>query len=187
MEVKSLAIPGVRLFKPRRFGDDRGFFVEQYNARVANEVGLIDHFVQDNLSLSRDVGTVRGLHYQSPPMAQAKLVTVLTGAIIDVVVDVRLGSPHYGQHLAVPLDADEGWQIYVPVGFLHGFVTRAADTRVLYKVNAGYSPECDGAVLWNDAQLQINWGVSASSAILSEKDASASTFEAFESPFHYKG
>ncbi len=184
--VESIELPmaGVRLVRPRRFQDDRGFFVEHFNPSSLERVGIRDVFVQDNLSLSRSVGTIRGLHFQSPPMAQAKLVSVITGSIIDVVVDARVGSPSYGQHVSAALDNVDGWQIYVPEGCLHGFVTRQPDTRVLYKVTAGYSPECDGSVLWNDPDLAIDWGISADQAVLSPKDASAQRFGAFKSPFN---
>ena len=183
VEVINLSLADVRLVRPRRFQDDRGFFVENFNPIALEQAGISDVFVQDNLSLSKSVGTVRGLHFQSPPMAQAKLVSVMTGSILDVVVDARIGSPTYGQHVSAELDESEGWQIYVPEGCLHGFVTRQPDTRVLYKVTAGYSPDCDGSVLWNDPDLAIDWGISADQAVLSPKDASAQPFEAFKSPF----
>ena len=137
-------------------------------AAALADLGVTHPFVQDNMSLSRGVGTLRGLHFQSPPHAQAKLVSVLQGRIYDVAVDVRTGSPTYGQHVGAELDGAEGWQIYVPAGFLHGFVTREADTIVQYKVNDVYAPDCDGAVLWNDPDLAIDWGIS--NPIVSEKD-----------------
>jgi dTDP-4-dehydrorhamnose 3,5-epimerase len=183
MDVARLAIPEVFLVKPQRRGDDRGFFVETYKAAALAELGVTHPFVQDNMSLSRVVGTLRGLHFQSPPHAQAKLVSVLSGRILDVVVDVRKGSPTYGQHVSAELDGEEGWQIYVPAGFLHGFVTRAPDTIVQYKVSDVYAPDCDGGVLWNDPDLGIDWGIGAADAQLSPKDAAAQRFADFKSPF----
>ena len=183
MDVIRLAIPEVFLVKPLRRGDDRGFFVETYKAAALAELGVTHPFVQDNMSLSRVVGTLRGLHFQSPPHAQAKLVSVLQGRIYDVAVDVRKDSPTYGQHVGAELDAAEGWQIYVPAGFLHGFVTREPDTIVQYKVSDVYAPDCDGGVLWNDPDLGIDWGISAEQAQLSAKDAVAQRFADFKSPF----
>ncbi len=183
MDVRRLAIPEVFLIKPQRRGDDRGFFVETYKAAVLAEQGVTHPFVQDNMSLSRVPGTLRGLHFQSPPHAQAKLVSVVQGRILDVAVDARQGSPTFGQHVAAELDGEEGWQIYVPAGFLHGFVTRAPDTIVQYKVSDVYAPDCDGGVLWNDPDLAIDWGLSADQAQLSAKDAVAQRFADFKSPF----
>jgi dTDP-4-dehydrorhamnose 3,5-epimerase len=183
MEIRRLEIPDVFLIKPVRRGDDRGWFAETYKASVLAEAGVTHPFVQDNMSLSRHEGTLRGLHFQTPPHAQAKLVSVLSGAILDVAVDVRKGSPTYGRHVAAELDAEEGWQIYVPVGFLHGFVTRAPDTRVSYKVSDVYAPDCDGGVLWNDSDLGVDWGLGTLTPELSAKDQAAQRFADFQSPF----
>jgi dTDP-4-dehydrorhamnose 3,5-epimerase len=183
MEIRRLEIPDVFLVKPVRRGDDRGWFAETYKASVLAEAGVTHLFVQDNMSLSGREGTLRGLHFQAPPHAQAKLVSVLSGKILDVAVDARKGSPTYGRHVAAELDAEEGWQIYVPVGFLHGFVTRAPDTRVQYKVSDVYSPECDGGVLWSDPDLGIDWGLGGRAPELSAKDQVAQRFADFRSPF----
>ncbi|MHA6288834.1 dTDP-4-dehydrorhamnose 3,5-epimerase [Maricaulis sp. CAU 1757] len=187
MNSTATEIPGVIVFEPARFEDSRGYFSETFNARVFEKAGLptgID-FVQDNHSYSAQRGTIRGLHYQAPPQAQAKLVRVVRGAIKDVVVDVRRGSPSYGMHVGVELSADNGRQIYVPEGCLHGFVTLTDDAEVVYKVNSYYSKECEGCVLWNDPDLGIDWGVDAGEASLSAKDAQAMLFKDFASPFHY--
>ena len=181
--VESLAIEDVKLVTPQRFGDDRGFFSETYNQQRFFEAGITAEFLQDNHSLSAQKGTIRGLHYQSPPFAQAKLVRVLRGSILDVAVDVRSGSPTFGQWVSAELSAENGVQIFVPRGFLHGFATLEPDTEIAYKVDNYYSKECDGAVLWNDASLNIDWGIPAGEAVLSEKDAAAPVFADFKTPF----
>jgi dTDP-4-dehydrorhamnose 3,5-epimerase len=170
MEVISLAIPDVKLVTPRRFADPRGFFAETFSRRRFAEAGLIADFVQDNHSLSRPAGTVRGLHFQRPPFAQAKLVRVLRGAILDVAVDIRPSSPSYGRHVAAELSADNGAMILVPEGFAHGFCTLQPDTEVLYKVSRDYAPQHEGGILWNDPALDIAWPVDAADAILSDRD-----------------
>lgn len=184
MEVERLEIPEILVLTPRRFADDRGFFVETYNSSRLAATGVESVFVQDNMSYSKAAGTLRGLHYQRPPFAQAKLVSVLKGRIFDVAVDVRRGSPTYGRHAAIELSADSGQQIFVPAGFLHGFLTLEPDTIVAYKVDAGYSAEADGSIRWNDPDLAIAWP-KTDALILSPKDASAPPFATFESPFNY--
>lgn len=183
LEVETCRLAGVRLITPRRFGDDRGFFTETFNARAFAEAGVTTVWVQDNLSRSRPDGTVRGLHYQAPPHAQAKLVRCMRGAIRDVVVDVRAGSPTYGEWLAFDLTADSGTQMFVPEGFLHGFVTREADTEVAYKCSAFYAPDADGAVRFDDPELAIDWGIDPADAVLSDKDRAAPAFADFNTPF----
>lgn len=183
MEIRNTAIPDVKVLTPRRFGDGRGYFSETWSARRMAEHGLRFDFVQDNHSYSAEAGTVRGLHYQAPPMAQTKLVRVARGAVLDVVVDVRKGSPNWGQWVSVELSAENGAQLLVPKGFLHGFVTLTPDTDVLYKVDAFYAPECDGGVRFDDADLGIEWGIDPKTATLSDKDAAAPAFRDFESPF----
>jgi dTDP-4-dehydrorhamnose 3,5-epimerase len=183
LKVECLAIPDVKLVTPARFGDDRGFFSETYNAQRFKDAGIDADFVQDNHSLSAQRGTVRGLHFQAPPFAQSKLVRVLRGTILDVAVDVRKGSPTYGKWVSAELSAKNGVQIFVPRGFLHGFVTLEPDTEIAYKVDNYYSRECDGAVQWNDPALGIDWGIPANEAVLSEKDAAAQSFAEFETPF----
>lgn len=170
MQVQSLAISDVKLLTPKRFGDSRGFFAETYSRKVLSELGFGEEFVQDNHSLSRVVGVVRGLHFQLPPFAQAKLVRVIRGAIFDVAVDIRRGSPTFGKWVGAELTADNFTQILVPAGFAHGFVTRAPDTEVVYKVTAYYSPSHDRGILWNDPAIGIDWGVDPAAAILSDKD-----------------
>ncbi len=183
LEVEALEIPEVKLLTPKRFGDDRGFFSETYNAARFKAAGIAPDFIQDNHSLSANAGTIRGLHYQAPPFAQAKLVRVLRGAIIDVAVDVRAGSPTYGKWVKAHLSAENGVQIFVPAGFLHGFATLVPDTEISYKVDNYYSAECDGAVIWNDPDLAIDWGLPAGEPTLSAKDAQAPRFADFKSPF----
>lgn len=183
MQVTETAIPEVKRLTPRRFADSRGFFSETWNAATLRGVGLEMSFVQDNHSYSAAAGTVRGLHYQSPPQAQAKLVRVARGAILDVAVDVRVGSPHYGRWVAERLSAEDGGQLLVPVGFLHGFVTLVPDTDVIYKVTAPYAPDCDGAVRFDDPDLAIDWGLAPGAAVVSDKDARAPWFRDFVSPF----
>lgn len=183
LKVESLEIEDVKLITPARFGDDRGYFSETFKKQAFLDAGIDADFMQDNQSLSVETGTVRGLHYQAPPFAQAKLVRVLAGAILDVAVDVRTGSPNYGKWVKAEISAANGVQILVPRGFLHGFVTLEPNTLVLYKVDAPYSREHDGAVFWNDPELGIDWGVAEDRAVVSAKDAAAIRFAEFKSPF----
>ncbi|KAB1075357.1 dTDP-4-dehydrorhamnose 3,5-epimerase [Methylobacterium planeticum] len=183
MQVVETDIPAVKVVRPARFGDDRGWFSETYRADRLGQAGIDTAFVQDNQSFSAPVGTVRGLHFQLPPAAQAKLVRVLAGAILDVAVDLRRASPTYGRHVAVRLDAAGGDQLFVPAGFAHGFCTLEADTMVAYKVDAYYSPAHDRALLWNDPALAIAWPVTAETAILSGKDKLAPTLAALPETF----
>lgn len=183
LDVQSLAIPDVKIVTPRRFSDARGYFSETYNAKHFREAGIEADFIQDNHSYSAEIHTVRGLHYQAPPFAQAKLLRVLRGEVFDVAVDVRPASPTYGKWVSAVLSAENGRQIFIPLGFLHGFVTRQPHTEVAYKVDAHYSKEADGAVIWNDPDLAIDWGIDLASAVLSEKDAAAIPFRDFVSPF----
>jgi dTDP-4-dehydrorhamnose 3,5-epimerase len=179
MDVVSLAIPDVKLITPRRIGDARGFFAETYNRDRFAAAGLIADFTQDNHSLSRPRGTVRGLHFQRGPHAQAKLVRVLRGAVFDVVLDIRPGSPTYGRHAAIELSAAAGAQLLIPEGFAHGFCTTEPDTEVFYKVNRDYAPDHEGGILWNDPGLGIAWPVVPAQAVLSERDRRWPTFAAF--------
>ena len=181
MKVERLRLDGVLLVHNTRFTDDRGFFTELYNADRFHESGIETLFVQDNYSYSRSRGTVRGLHYQSPPYAQAKLVRVQAGRILDVVVDARPGSPTFGQHLTHELNADTPTQLFVPRGFLHGFITLADDAHVVYKVDNVYTKSCDGAVRFDDADLGIDWGVPTSEVVISDKDAAAQSWKHFSS------
>jgi len=187
LEVEKTALTDVLVLTPKRFADARGFFTETFNAARFAEAGVAVDFIQDNHSHSARAGTVRGLHFQAPPFAQSKLVRVLAGAIIDVAVDARLGSPTYGRWVGVELSAENGRQIFVPKGFLHGFITLEPDTAVAYKVDAYYDRESDGAVKWDDPDLAIDWGPTAKDALLSEKDAGAQSWAAFASPFRFDG
>lgn len=186
MQVESLAIPEVKLITPRRFGDHRGWFCETYSASKLAEYGISLNFVQDNHSYSAQIGTLRGLHFQAPPHAQDKLVRVTRGRVLDVAVDIRRGSPTYGQYVSAILDAENGAQLLVPKGFAHGFVTLAADTEFLYKVSDTYAPECDAGLIWNDPQLNIDWQLGDLAPVLSEKDRQLPTLADFVSPFLYR-
>lgn len=170
MDIAALAIPDVKIIRPKKFGDHRGFFSETYSKRAFETAGLPLDFVQDNQSLSAEVGTVRGLHYQLPPFAQDKLLRVVRGAVFDVAVDIRRDSPTFGQHVSAIISAAEWNQILVPVGFAHGFCTLEPDTEVIYKVTNFYSPQHDRGILWNDPALAIVWPVEADKARLSDKD-----------------
>jgi dTDP-4-dehydrorhamnose 3,5-epimerase len=170
MEVVSTRISDVKVVIPRRHGDHRGFFSEVYSRAAFAAAGIDIQFVQDNHSLSEAKGVVRALHYQLPPMAQAKLVRVVRGAILDVAVDIRRGSPTFGQHVREVLSRENWKQMFIPAGFAHGFVTLEPETEVLYKVSAPYSPESERGILWNDPQLGIEWGIDPESARLSDRD-----------------
>ncbi len=183
MKVERLSLDGAMVLTPARFGDARGYFSETWNRQRFAEAGLDVLFVQDNESLSATVGTVRGLHYQAPPSAQAKLVRVVRGRIRDVIVDVRTGAPGFGRWDAVELSAEAGNQLFVPRGFLHGFVTLEPDTLVQYKVDNPYDAAADGAVAWDDPDLAIDWGVAPEAATVSAKDAAAPAFRDWISPF----
>lgn len=183
MQIEKTILEGVVIITPQRFGDDRGYFSEVWSGKTLSAAGIDTDFVQDNHSLSADVGTVRGLHYQRPPHAQDKLVRCGAGAVIDVAVDIRKSSPTYGRHVAVELSAENGAQLLVPKGFLHGFSTLKPNSEVLYKCSDVYAPECDGAVYFASADLKIDWGIDAANAILSAKDTEAPVFADFISPF----
>jgi dTDP-4-dehydrorhamnose 3,5-epimerase len=175
------------VFTPARFGDDRGWFSESYNARREQNIGITDIFVQDNQSLSTKRGTVRGIHFQLPPHGQAKLVRCTKGALIDYVVDLRNGSPTYGKHVAAELSAETGRQIYIPIGFGHAFVTLEDDTEISYKVTDYYDGALDAGVRWNSPGIEIDWPVKSDDAILSQKDKDLPLLSDFQSPFEYDG
>lgn len=183
MNIKETPLPGLLHITPKRFGDDRGFFAETWNARSFAAAGLDLAFVQDNHSLSRDVGTIRGLHFQGPPSAQGKLVRCGRGALFDVAVDIRSGSPTYGQWWGAELSAENGEMLWVPEGFAHGFVTRLPDTEICYKCTGFYDPSAEGAVRWDTAG--IDWALTAD-PILSGKDADAAPLSALNSPFTWE-
>lgn len=176
---------GVTLIRARRFFDDRGWFEESFSAVRMAALGLGHSFVQDNLSLSAAPGTVRGLHFQRPPHGQAKLVRCVTGAVHDVVVDLRRGSPTFGRGLSVVLDAEAGDQLYVPVGFAHGFMTLKPDTRVAYKVSTPYAPDAEGGVRWDDPALDLHWPSHA--PVLSERDRAWPLLADLDALFEYDG
>ena len=171
MQVEHLNIPEVRLLSPRKHGDRRGFFSETYNRKALAVIGIDIDFVQDNHSYSADKGTVRGLHFQTPPFAQDKLVRVARGSVFDIAVDLRQGSSSYGRHVSAVLSADAWNQILVPIGFAHGFMTLEPDTEVIYKVSNYYAPDHDKGLLWNDPALGINWPIADEEAVLSDKDS----------------
>lgn len=173
MECKRHDIEAVVEVVPVRHGDARGYFSETYNAERFRDAGILATFVQDNQSYSAHAGVLRGLHFQSPPFAQDKLVRVLRGSVFDVAVDIRHGSPTFGRWVGTTLSAQAGNQFFVPIGFAHGFVTLEPDTEVAYKVSAYYSPEHDHTLAHDDPDLKIDWPLGGSAAILSSKDAMA--------------
>ena len=181
MEIVQTALPGVMLLTPQRFADARGFFSESWSKRRLADAGLDYDWVQDNHSLSHQAGTVRGLHFQSPPHAQDKLVRCGQGSLFDVAVDIRKSSPTYGDWVGYELSAQNGCQLLVPAGFLHGFVTLQPDTEVIYKCSDYYAPDCDGAVRYDS--VGIDWNMSGLEPVLSAKDADAPAFADFDSPF----
>lgn len=183
LDVQPLAIPDVKRITPRRFADARGHFVESWNQRAWAAAGLETAFCQDNQSFSLKPGTVRGLHFQRPPHAQGKLVSVLRGRIFDVAVDLRKASPTFGRWVSAELDAENGAQLFVPKGFAHGFCTLVPDTLVMYKVDAHYAPEADAGIFWADPDLAIGWPVGAERALLSPKDAGLPRLKDVTSPF----
>lgn len=182
MDVSKTALDGVLLIKPKRFGDARGFFSETWNRKRLAEIGIDADFVQDNHSMSAETGTLRGLHYQSPPHAQGKLVRCGRGTLLDVVVDARRGSPTYGKWIAEELSFDNGAQLWIPAGLLHGFVTREPMTEIIYKCTAYYSPEADGAVHWDSCG--VDWRL-VREPVLSDKDRAAPAWDNFETPFEW--
>ncbi len=186
IQVEETALPGVKLIVPRRFGDNRGFFAETYSARRYAEAGIGDEFVQDNHSVSSRRGTVRGLHFQAPPHAQAKLVRCGRGRFLDVAVDIRKGSPHYGRWVSAELTEENGHQLYVPKGFLHGFVTLEERTEIVYKCSDYYDAAADGAVRFDDPAIGIDWGIDVSAAELSARDAAAPLLADLDNPFRYE-
>lgn len=177
----------VQLITPRRFNDDRGWFCETYNERTFAQLGLTDRYVQDNHSLSLQKGVIRGLHFQTPPRAQAKLVRCIRGAVFDVAVDVRADSPTFGRWVGTTLTAENGHQLYIPVGFAHGFLTLEDGCEVVYKVTDFYAPENDSGLAWNDPDIAVDWPKVGAQPLLSKKDLGLGPLAAFRSPFAYDG
>lgn len=184
MKIEKTKLTGVKLLKSIRFDDHRGFFSEIYSRRSYQDIGLDVEFVQDNHSLSTKVGTVRGLHFQLPPMAQVKLVRCGRGAIFDIAVDIRRGSPTYGSWVGYELSAENGAQLYIPEGFAHGYITLKPYSEIIYKCSNYYAPRAEGSVRWNDPKININWPLTGN-AILSDKDAIAPLLANLNSPFEF--
>lgn len=183
MIFRETGLPGVLVVEPTRHGDERGFFSEVYKRSAFEAAGVMVDWVQDNHSYSTARDVVRGLHFQGPPAAQAKLVRVARGAILDVAVDIRRGSPTYGRAESVELSAENWRQLFVPAGFAHGFCTLTPETEVLYKVSAEYAPESEGGLLWNDPELAIPWPVDTDTAQLSPRDRGWPPLRILDSPF----
>lgn len=175
------------LIKSRRFEDDRGWFAETFSEAAFAALGIHERFVQDNHSFSVHEGTIRGIHYQRPPRAQAKIVRCLRGSIRDYAFDLRRGSPTYGEHVSANLTAEGGEQLYIPVGYGHAFVTLEPNVEVMYKVSDFYAPDHEGGVLWSDPALAVRWPLPPAGAILSDKDQSLPTLAELPSPFDYDG
>ena len=181
--IETTPLAGVKLIVPKRFEDARGYFSEIYNREIFRQAGIAVDFVQDNQSRSAAVGTIRGLHFQSPPFAQDKLIRVLKGSILDVAVDLRRSSPTYGHYFSTELSAENFKQMFVPIGFAHGFCTLAPDTEILYKVSNFYAPKHDHGLAWDDPALGIPWPVTGDAAVLSDKDRHNPRFIVLDSPF----
>jgi dTDP-4-dehydrorhamnose 3,5-epimerase len=186
MQIRSAEIPDVKIVEPVRHGDHRGFFSETWSRGAFASGGIANDWVQDNHSVSRAAGVIRGLHFQTPPFAQAKLVRVARGAIYDVAVDIRRGSPTFGRHVAVTLSAEAWNQLFVPAGFAHGFMTLVPDCEVLYKVDAPYSAANDRGLLWSDLALDIAWPLDGLDPILSDRDTRHPRLADLASDFVYE-
>ncbi len=184
MQVTRLEIPDVKLVTPKIFRDERGFFSETFNKNALVAADIVAEFVQDNQSLSRSPGVVRGLHFQLAPFEQGKLVRVVRGAIYDVAVDIRHGSPTYGKYVSAELSAENWSQLWVPPGFAHGFCTLEPDTEVIYKVTDFYSPEHERGIAWDDPDIGIRWPVASEDVILSDKDRELTPLK--DQPVHFK-
>ena len=185
MEIEQTPLRDLLILTPKRFGDNRGFFCESWNRNTFAQHGLEFDFVQDNHSLSQRTGTLRGLHYQTPPHAQDKLVRCGRGRLFDVAVDIRKGSPTFGKWFGVELSFENGKQLLVPKGFLHGFISLEPDTEIVYKCTDFYAPDCDAAIRWDDPLIGVDWPTGNSQPILSEKDINAPHLADIDSPFVY--
>lgn len=187
MRTQALAIPDVLLIVPQRFSDSRGYLSETFRADRFAAAGIAGPFVQENQSFSRAAGTIRGLHFQAPPSAQGKLVRCVRGAIFDVAVDIRRGSPTYGQHVCAVLTSAEGEQMWLPIGFAHGFCTLEPDCEVVYKVTGYYDPACESGIAFDDPDLNIPWPVAPKDAIVSDKDRRNEAFSSLRGYFVSRG
>jgi dTDP-4-dehydrorhamnose 3,5-epimerase len=184
MKFLKTYIKGVVIIEPAVFSDNRGYFLESFNKKnFEDNIGKID-FVQDNESKSSR-GVLRGLHFQKPPFAQAKLVRCIKGSVIDVAVDIRKGSPTYGKHVSIELSEDNKKQLYIPRGFAHGYSVLSESAIFAYKVDSNYAPECDAGILWKDPDLNIQWGVNNDDILISKKDSKLPSFSELESPFTF--
>lgn len=179
-------IPEVVLVKPKRFGDSRGYFAETFRESLFEAEGIYGPFIQDNHSLSAQAGVIRGLHFQTQPTPQAKLVRCTRGSILDVAVDIRHGSPTFGKFVTAELSAENGHQLYIPVGFAHGLCTLEPNTEVQYKVTGYYDPDADKGVLWNDPEIGVEWPLSQTTPILSEKDGAQPRLSELPAYFPYE-
>jgi len=186
MIVEKTPIQGVLILTPKRHGDERGFFCESYSKKAFEDAGVFVEFVQDNHSLSTKVGTIRGLHFQRPPFAQDKLVRCGRGRIFDVVVDIRKGSPTFGEWFGQELSFENGKQLLAPVGMAHGFATLEPDSEIVYKCSNYYAPDCDDGLNFDDRDIGIDWRVDTTSAIISKKDKSAGWLRDLETPFEFE-
>ena len=184
--ITPTALDGVLIIEPKRHGDSRGFFSETFSRKVLSDAGIDIDFCQDNQSISVTQGTVRGLHFQAPPHAQDKLVRCGRGRLFDVAVDIRKGSPTFGHWVGEELSFENGKQLLVPAGFLHGFSTLDPNTEIIYKCSDYYAPECDGAVRFDDPDIGIDWGIDTGASVLSEKDMKAPFLKDFNSPFVFE-
>lgn len=185
MEIRPLALADIKLIIPKIHRDERGFFSETYSRRDMASANIATEFVQDNHSLSVKAGTLRGLHFQVPPHAQGKLVRVTRGAVFDVAVDIRLGSPTFGRYVSAILSAENWMQIWIPAGFAHGYCTLEHDTEVIYKVTDYYDPDCDRGLKWNDAALGIKWPIDPARVAVSPKDRLQPSLEEMVPVFFY--
>ena len=183
MDIAALEIEAVKLIRPERHSDHRGYFVETWNRRRFAEAGIDFDFVQDNLSCSVSAGTIRGLHYQLPPHAQARLVRVARGSIFDVAVDLRRASPTFGRHVSAVLSAEGGEQLFIPIGFAHGFCTLEPGTEVAYKASAFFSPQHDCGIAWNDPGIGVAWPLDRRKPVLSDKDRALPRLSEIEPPY----
>ena len=176
-----------RLIVPKRHVDDRGWFSEIFHQERLRDIGITCRFVQDNQSSSKHTGTLRGLHFQLPPAAQAKLVTVVKGRILDVAVDIRRGSPTFGKYVSTEVSSETGHQLYIPVGFAHGFLTLQHDVVVMYKASDYYAPTHESGIRWNDPDIAFPWPLKDANIIISDKDRRLPLLKEFASPFAYDG